>query len=383
MTRINGGAGLAQVVLGSAVLLSLAGSAVAAGPAELYLSGLKPGGTSLFTLDLATGADTWIAFVEPAGGGAANIANGGLAYDPFTDSLYATGNDNASVSKLYRIDPATGVATEIGPTGDPLDSGGLAFDLQTRTLYSTGRLASGPPVQATYLFTVNTATGAATSIGHTGTPGTYLYGLGYDPVSGVLYANGYRNFDQRSALFTVDKATGVATFIGEHGVYVNRGLNYGSLAFDPLTHVLYAPGSVSASANGLYTVNPATGTATLIGMFANASPEGGLTFVGSYATGAPESRPAGLRLHANYPNPFNPLTTLRFDYPAGGRVRLEVYDVAGRLIRTLLDADLPAGSHRAVWDGKDERGMGVASGSYFARLSVDGRVETVRMGLIR
>lgn len=62
---------------------------------------------------------------------------------------------------------------------------------------------------------------------------------------------------------------------------------------------------------------------------------------------------------------------------------LAVYDIAGRLIRTLLDADLPAGSHQAVWDGKDARGMGVASGSYFARLSAGGKVEAVRMGLVR
>jgi len=83
------------------------------------------------------------------------------------------------------------------------------------------------------------------------------------------------------------------------------------------------------------------------------------------------------------PNPFNPETTLRFDLPVEGRVRLEVYDVAGRLVRTLLDADIPAGSHQAVWDGKDGSGRGMPSGSYFARLSADGRVETVRMGLVR
>lgn len=83
------------------------------------------------------------------------------------------------------------------------------------------------------------------------------------------------------------------------------------------------------------------------------------------------------------PNPFNPLTTLRFDLPVGGRVHLEVYDVAGRLVRTLLDADLPAGNHQAVWDGKDASGRGMPSGSYFARLSAGRRVETVSIGLVR
>ncbi len=103
-----------------------------------------------------------------------------------------------------------------------------------------------------------------------------------------------------------------------------------------------------------------------------------------------EARSTGADVPANmphvlmaWPNPFNPLTTLRFDLPVRGRVRLEVYDVAGRLVRTLLDVDLPAGSHQAVWDGKDERGMGIASGSYFARLQTNSRGETVQMNLVR
>lgn len=117
------------------------------------------------------------------------------------------------------------------------------------------------------------------------------------------------------------------------------------------------------------------------------NPSCGLIGIGSVACGlvAVPGDPAALpgpRLEA-FPNPFNPMTTIRFDIPVGGRVRLEVYDVAGRVIRTLLDAALPAGSHEAVWDGKDKAGRAMASGSYFARLSANGRVETVRMGLVR
>jgi hypothetical protein len=90
-----------------------------------------------------------------------------------------------------------------------------------------------------------------------------------------------------------------------------------------------------------------------------------------------------IMLHLAAPNPFNDRTTLRFDLPVRGSVRLGVYDAAGRLIRTLLDVELPAGSHQAVWDGRDSAGRGVPSGSYFARLSAGGRVETERMGLVR
>ena len=90
-----------------------------------------------------------------------------------------------------------------------------------------------------------------------------------------------------------------------------------------------------------------------------------------------------LRLHPNQPNPFNPLTTLRFDVPLGGRARLDVYDVAGRLIRVLVEGERAAGSHEAVWDGRDSAGRAMASGSYFARLEAGDEVETVRMSLVR
>ena len=97
----------------------------------------------------------------------------------------------------------------------------------------------------------------------------------------------------------------------------------------------------------------------------------------------PGTMPAVLRLHPNFPNPFNPMTTIRFDLPSAGLVRLSVYDVAGRLVRTLVDGDLPAGSQEAVWNGRDSSGRGVGSGSYLARLEFGGQVQTVRMGLVR
>jgi flagellar hook assembly protein FlgD len=64
-------------------------------------------------------------------------------------------------------------------------------------------------------------------------------------------------------------------------------------------------------------------------------------------------------------------------------VRLAVYDVAGRLIRTLIDADLRPGAHGAIWDGRDSSGRGMESGSYVARLEAGGTVKTVALSLVR
>lgn len=107
-----------------------------------------------------------------------------------------------------------------------------------------------------------------------------------------------------------------------------------------------------------------------------------LTVLRPPATAVPAA-PPDLRLCPNQPNPFNPLTTIRFDLPAAGNVRLAVYDIAGRLVKVLAGGEMAAGSHEAVWDGRDSAGRAMASGSYLARLETGGKVESVRMSLIR
>ncbi len=73
------------------------------------------------------------------------------------------------------------------------------------------------------------------------------------------------------------------------------------------------------------------------------------------------------------PNPFRVSTKVSFSMPRAGHASLKLYDVAGRLVRTLEDSDLPAGSHSRVWDRKTERGTVATSGLYFYRLEVDGK----------
>jgi hypothetical protein len=86
------------------------------------------------------------------------------------------------------------------------------------------------------------------------------------------------------------------------------------------------------------------------------------------------------RLHQNVPNPFNPTTTIRFDVPAGGgQVRLQVFDVTGRLVRTLVDDFVRPGGRSVLWDGRDHRGETVATGLYLYRLDAPGFTETRKM----
>ena len=95
------------------------------------------------------------------------------------------------------------------------------------------------------------------------------------------------------------------------------------------------------------------------------------------------ARPAVFSLAQNAPNPFNPATTLRFSVAEAGAVCLAVYDVNGRIVRTLVDENLSAGHHEGVWDARDNVGRTVASGVYVYRLTSGGNVAVRRLILVR
>ena len=78
--------------------------------------------------------------------------------------------------------------------------------------------------------------------------------------------------------------------------------------------------------------------------------------------------PLAFALYPNVPNPFNPETVIRFALARESRVRLEVFDVVGQRVRTLVAERLPAGAHQVLWDGRGEIGERVSSGVYFCRL---------------
>ena len=87
-------------------------------------------------------------------------------------------------------------------------------------------------------------------------------------------------------------------------------------------------------------------------------------------------------LGPNYPNPFNPSTLIPYELAAAGYVRLEVFNLLGQRVATLVDGAQPAGAHRARWDGTDAAGQAAAAGVYVYRLLVDGAQQTGRMVLV-
>jgi hypothetical protein len=97
----------------------------------------------------------------------------------------------------------------------------------------------------------------------------------------------------------------------------------------------------------------------------------------------PESLPASTCLGVPYPNPFNPMITVPFALAVSGRVDLSVFDVRGRRVSHLMAGEYPAGEHRVIWHGRDDREVEVPSGVYFLHLRAGTVSETRKVTLAR
>jgi hypothetical protein len=94
--------------------------------------------------------------------------------------------------------------------------------------------------------------------------------------------------------------------------------------------------------------------------------------------------PKEFSLNQNYPNPFNPTTSIRFALPNAATVTLEVYNLLGSKVRTLLNGTMMnAAYHNVVWDGRDDAGAQVASGMYLYRIVADKNSATMKMLMMK
>jgi hypothetical protein len=104
---------------------------------------------------------------------------------------------------------------------------------------------------------------------------------------------------------------------------------------------------------------------------------------GPIQTGAGDETPTSYKLEQNFPNPFNPSTTIRYTLPAAGDVELAIFGVDGKLVKVLDMSARPQGTFEATWDGRDSSGRTVASGVYFYRLKAGSFTQTKKMVLMK
>lgn len=113
---------------------------------------------------------------------------------------------------------------------------------------------------------------------------------------------------------------------------------------------------------------------------------------GSYPPGPPDidwktgkllTIPKEFALHQNYPNPFNPLTTIQFDLPKEELVKIEIFNVLGKKVCTLVDKKMPAGSHGVIWEAQNSFGEEVASGLYIYQMRAGSFMSVKKLILLR
>ncbi len=94
-------------------------------------------------------------------------------------------------------------------------------------------------------------------------------------------------------------------------------------------------------------------------------------------------RPIRFELKQNFPNPFNPSTKIEFSLERGENVRLEIFDITGRSVTTLVNEFKNSGNHSVIWDGKDSQNFSQPTGVYFYRLNISNRSENRKMIILK
>ncbi|GAI38093.1 unnamed protein product, partial [marine sediment metagenome] len=93
--------------------------------------------------------------------------------------------------------------------------------------------------------------------------------------------------------------------------------------------------------------------------------------------------PDAVRIIGNYPNPFNPRTTIEFTLPSYGIVNLAIYNITGQKVRELVSESMSPGTHSVTWDGSDDNGVSVSSGIYVSHIMMGKHTAAGSMVLMR
>ncbi|MDZ7721892.1 MAG: FlgD immunoglobulin-like domain containing protein [candidate division KSB1 bacterium] len=161
-------------------------------------------------------------------------------------------------------------------------------------------------------------------------------------------------------------------------------------AFDDLGDAMDVPlvwsakgGSIDSA--GFYTAGDTPGTYTITATDEESGIAGIAEVTVSWPAGVADrdALPREFLLYANYPNPFNASTVIAYDLPITARVEILIYNISGKTVNQYLLGDLPAGTHRMIWDGVDQKGQPLSSGTYLIHLRANNYQALAKAVLLR
>ena len=338
--------------------IPLSGRGVVIGEAHagvMYATSAAPT-SQLYTINTATGAATPI--------GATGISDiQGLAIRPISKELFGVVT-SASNTTLYRVSIEQ---------GDALFAATIPIGNMQTIVFSGGDTLYGGSLTGS-LYRIDVSTGDTAFVGSA--QGVAYSGLSFSPNTSVLWGS-VRGFIGRDRIYTVNTSNGDTTLVGRTG----DNQDTQSISFSPFG-TLYGLKGVGAQTNTLILIDTINALGTTVG----STGVSGLlaitmrtdSIVVSINEQAPATVPESYVLAQNYPNPFNPSTQIEFALPKASHVKLEIYNVMGELITTLVDGTRQAGHYSARFDA-----TGLASGLYFYRLQAGEFVDTKKLLLLK
>jgi hypothetical protein len=298
-----------------------------------------------------------------------STANGLLAYE-LQDPLAAV----PSGSRLVSLDPVTAAATAIGPVMSGREIRGAALDVDDR-LWVIDSLADE-------LLEINPTTGAIIGSPQSlSRPVTNICDLAFAPDSTLIVCD-------LDSVFTLGTSGAAMTpLFGDGAPDDGIGVAYVGVAFSAFDEFdlfffdVNAEDDIFRFQDSAFLVReePFANIWSFInagrGDLAAASP----TVVG-VGDGPADPRKVGLR---TYPNPFNPAVTIEYTVPHGSAFAVAIYDVGGRLVRTLVDGIAAQRVGRVTWDGRSDSGVTMATGVYFVQLRIGSSTRTEKIVLLK
>ena len=238
---------------------------------------------------------------------------------------------------------------------------GLSFDAATRTVAGTPTTATGGAVEVTYIVTDESEKAAFLTFNITVNPALSFGGLGFGkivPTASHDLAK-IREFvvGQRVEDFALPEASGGTAPL----TYTLSPALPAGLTFDAATRTIAGTPRAEGETAYTYTVTDANGASTSLSL---------------------QTLPAAFSLADNFPNPFNPATTIQYALPQATDVELTVYNVLGQPIRKLVAEHQSAGRYAVEWDATNDSGHSLSSGMYFYRLQAGGEFHEVKKMLL-
>jgi hypothetical protein len=347
--------------------------AVAAdGQGNVYVGGsfIVVGGISTPVNNIArfnTQTNTW----STLGTGSSNGVSGGSS-SAAVRALVVVGNEvfvggeftsagGVSANYVARFNTQTNTWSTLGTgSSNGVSSTVDALAVVGNEVFVGGRFTSAGGVSANYVARFNTQTNTWSTLGTGSSNGVDFYVSALAVVGNEVFVGGW---------FT--SAGGVsANYVARFNTQTNTWSTLGTGSSNGVNDYVYA---LAVSGSEVFV----GGGFTLAGGIAS-------TFIARWNSGTSRveqlspTAPKTFLLEQNYPNPFNPSTTIRYQLPVASEVKLEVYDVLGKKIATLVNERQSAGSYQVVWNAS-----GLSSGTYFYRLQAGTFVETKKMIMVK